>query len=191
MGYSTTFRIKGELDKQFVSNSWVDTSHLAIRKSRMMIISSCLKNWENKESQAFDEIWWQVKAYETQLIEKWKKNLVSEIDREDEYTKKGEVDFYGWEHANVDNTWTEESLGDYFSEELFLIALSDGGSRFDTESNYHKKIEEIVSYVDDIEGCVDSMMDGIFIERYRDSEDADEDDGDKHRFPEDIKKEEK
>lgn len=184
MGYSTTFRLKGKLDKQFVPvKNFHD--HLEERRYRCILIATCMKPREgnNVINDAYSEIASAVSTYVWYLKDVWKKSLKERLESSE---NKNEVTFYGWENANEDNTWTEESLEDYFIENLFLLGVSPCSGRFEGKDDYHAKMSDVCSYVNDLPDCVDSMMNGLFIERYRDSEDADESDGYSHKFPEEV-----
>ena len=193
MGYETHFRLKGELDNRF--KSWMkEVKKEEIERQKNVLLATCMLTKLDKGdsfelSKAYETISMAFRMYLNYLVESWKISLQQRLDYEDEYDKKGEVYFCGWNHAegNGGPTWeSEEDIINYFVPNIFLLAVEPCASPFDRENDtYHEKLEQISEYVDDIECSVIDMMDGQFISFYRNSPDlADESDGYSHRYPE-------
>ena len=186
MSYETTFRLHGELDKQFVPWTKEKPAHKNIERSKNILLAICMQAPDDSKDsfqlyKHYDKIAWAIAMYVGELKEDWKHWLKESLDREDEYEKKGEVTFLG----RCSDTWTEENLEEYFTSSLFRLSIYDTGSPFDdNRDKFVRKEEELSEIINDIEECVTDMMDTEFINRYRDSEDADEEDGYTHHFPE-------
>ena len=198
MGYSTTFKLKGELDEEFkpISSynkfSFFDTD---IKEDKIVLMSFCLitgvkgedsKTKAGELEEIYKVIKGHVRAYVSDIIEEWKEGIVARLGENNEIT------FCGWEHARGGNTigWeTRKDLEDYFIEALFTKAIYAVGSPFDEETQYYKKHEDLLETISDIENCVYDLMDSLFIKRYRDSADAIED-GDDTPVKEEQKDEE-
>lgn len=198
MGYSTTFRLKGELDDKF--KTWTTSYKKSDEKKYKVILDAiCMRAYdglEGKESwvlyKIYDKVHSAVQIYVRLIVENWKYSINKELKEHN-----NEINFYGWEHASDrDCPWeSEEDLVDHFTESLFMLAINEsnkpfGGKRNEDDEEWYEKWQKVSDITNDIDECVVSLMDSLFIDRYRDSEDADEDDGYNHRFPEDVDDEE-
>lgn len=194
MGYSTTFRLKGELDDKF--KTWTTSYKKSDEKKYKVILDAiCMRAYdglEGKESwvlyKIYDKVHSAVQIYVRLIVENWKYSINKELKEHN-----NEIKFYGREHASDrDCPWeSEEDLVDHFTESLFMLAINEsnkpfGGKRNEDDEEWYEKWQKVSNITNDIDECVASLMDSLFIDRYRDSEDADEDDGYNHRFPEDV-----
>lgn len=193
MGYETHFRLKGEIDPKFKFWGNDEPNDIKIKKQKEILVATCMhlpikgENDEVSLTKQYDKVSFALRLYIAYIVEKWKFFIKERLDNE-----KSEIYFCGWQFSNRDgNAWTEESLEEYFTKNLFQLAIWDVGSPFDENTDrYYKKLEQITGYVDDIEDCVWDLWDRMFIDRYRDSEDAYESDGYSHRFPDETDDEE-
>lgn len=194
MGYSTTFRLKGELDDKF--KTWTTSYKKSDEKKYKVILDAvCMKAYDGFESRdawvlykIYDKVHNSVQFYVRLIVENWKYCLNKTLKEHN-----NEINFCGWEHASDrDSPWeSEEDLVDHFTESLFMLAINEsnkpfGGKRNEDDEEWYEKWQKVSDITSDIDECVVSLMDSQFINRYRDSEDADEDDGYNHRFPEDV-----
>lgn len=195
MSYNTTFRLKGELDSQF--KTWMKSvTKSELNKYRVVLEGICILPVEKSENQRghtymyklYSDIYTAVSMYVKYLIENWKIGLKSRID------EKNEILFCGWRFSDSGSgsPWdNEEDLTDFFTEQLFLYVIQPTKGAFDYEnSDYDEKLQKVSDTINDIEDSVYEMMDKKFIERYRDSDDAYESDGYRHKFPEEKDEEE-
>lgn len=194
MGYSTTFRLKGELDDKF--KTWTTSYKKSDEKKYKVILDAvCMKAYDGFEGRdtwvlykIYDKVHSAVQFYVKLLVENWKYCIGKTLKEHN-----NEINFFGWEYSgDRDCPWeSEEDLVDHFTEDLFMLAINEsnkpfGGKRNEDDEEWYEKWEKVNSITRDIDECVVSLMDNQFIDRYRDSEDADEDDGGSHRFPEDV-----
>lgn len=194
MGYSTTFRLKGELDDKF--KTWTTSYKKSDEKKYKVILDAvCMKAYDGFDSKdtwvlhkIYDKVHSAVQFYVRLLVENWKYCIGKTLKEHN-----NEINFFGWEYSgDRDCPWeSEEDLVDHFTEDLFMLAINEsnkpfGGKRNEDDEEWYEKWEKVNSITRDIDECVVSLMDNQFIDRYRDSEDADEDDGYSHRFPEDV-----
>ena len=198
MGYETHFRLKGELDKQFTS--WMkEVKKEDINRQKNVLLATCmltrLSKVDNFElNKVYNSISTAFRMYLNYLVEDWKINLQKRLDYEDEYDKKNEVYFCGWNHSegHDDPTWEDEDdMINYFVPNIFLLAVESAASPFDNDDDtYYRKLEKISEYVNDLDDCVCDMMDSQFISFYRNhTELADESDGYDHKYPEEDESE--
>lgn len=191
MGYETTFRLKGKLDDNFKPR-WRERPYTCdIEKGKNVLLATCVLSDASdadsaKLNKLYDKVSVAFKIYRSYLVEDWKWCTQNHLEK-----NNNEIYFCGWEHADNNNpTWeNEDELDNFFIPRLFLLAAFPCSSPYmenDKDNTYSNKIERLLEYINDIEDCVNSMMDYQFINRYRDSEDADESDGYNHRFPEEA-----
>lgn len=196
MGYQTTFRLKKELDDEFVS--WMNkVSKEDLAKAKTILGATCMTaidEYSDKKNHIIDKykIWDTISSALNQYIfllrEDWKIALKSR------FNENKEIYFCGWEYSDGHNGSAFETLDDYTAflmEQIYPIAISRTKGRFDKDNeDFYEKEHQIYEYINEIEDEVWSVMNHIFIERYRDNEDADEDDGLNHLYPENKKDDE-
>ena len=194
MGYQTTFRLKKGIDGDFVS--WMNNvGKEDLAKAKTIFGATCMTSideYSDKKSNIIDKykIWDSIssalKQYVYLLREDWKINLESRIN------KDNEISFCGWEYSDGHDC-SFESLEDYMTflmEQIYPIAISRTKGRFEKDNDdFNEKEHQIYEYINEIEDEVWNIMNHIFIERYRNSKDADEDDGLNHLYPENEKSE--
>jgi len=189
MGYSTTFRLKGELDDQF--KTWMrNVTKSELTKYKVVLEGICMLPVEKDENmrghtymyKLYGDINTAVSMYVKYIIESWKADLKNRID------ENNEIDFCGWEYCDSrnDSPWeNDDDLTDFFTEQLFLYVIQPTQGAFEYKNDdYYDKLQKVSDSINEIEDSVYSMMNHKFVERYRNSEDADESDGYEHRFPE-------
>ena len=183
MGYQTTFRLKKGIDGDFVS--WMNNvGKEDLAKAKTIFGATCMTSideYSDKKSNIIDKykIWDSIssalKQYVYLLREDWKINLESRIN------KDNEISFCGWEYSDGHDC-SFESLEDYMAflmEQIYPIAISRTKGRFEKDNDdFNEKEHQIYEYINEIEDEVWNIMNHIFIERYRNSKDADEDDKD-------------
>lgn len=193
MGYSTTFRLKGELDSKF--KGWKSNSSQSSDKDeyKSILEATCLMaslSYDKKESflssylhKVYKDVLFALRTYTGLLANEWKVALMDELKE-----NNNEVELYGWQFSDSGSrAWkSKEDLEEYFAKQLFLLAATPTLGQFDKDNeDYEEKSRQISSYVEDIEECLNECLWQEFVEFYRDnSELADEDDGYSHRFPE-------
>lgn len=190
MGYSTTFRLKGEIDKSFKSYTTKPYSRNELAKYKAILEAKCLDPFKRSESPTYDkaysEIFWAVRSYINCLVVNWKYDLNKTLNE-----NNNQIDFYGWEYANDSSViWEDfESIVEYFTEELFLISICSTNGRFDKDNeDYYEKLNSICDNIKDLPDTIESAMNKLFVNFYRDNPDlADESDGYSHFFPEEKK----
>lgn len=193
MGYSTTFRLKKELDSEFIP--WVkEVKKSELDKYKAVLLAVCELQYKEdlKDRYSFslytlyDKVYFAVSNYVKLISSAWKIELQAKLN------ENKEIDFYGWEYSKDDSIWeNEEDLISFFTKDLFLDIIKPTSGAFDRDNaDYDNKIQQIWDQVNEIEDSVWIMLNHKFIRRYRDNEDADEDDGYNHRFPEKIKENE-
>jgi len=193
MGYQTTFRLKKEIDDNFVS--WMDKiKPEELAKAKTILASTCMTaidDYSDKKSHIIDKykIWDSIssalKQYLYLLREDWKINLKSR------FNENKEVDFYGWNYSDGHGGSAFDTLDDYSTflmEQIYPIAISSTKGRFEKDNeDFYEKEHQIYEYINEMEDEVWEIMNQEFIKRYRDNEDADEDDGLTHFYPENKK----
>lgn len=190
MGYSTTFRLKGELDSKFQPLYRKEPTKQEIQRYKSALLALCMNEIpENKRSnyfeliRVFDNLWVGVQSCVLTFKEIWKYRLKSRIEN-------NEIDFYGWEYSDDRDIslWDDEDdLVAFHTNDLFEIVIVPASSRFDKESeSYYEKLSQINNVINSLEESVDSLMDQQFFEFYRDSDKADESDGYNRHFPEEV-----
>ena len=198
MGYSTTFRLKGELDNQFKpirqQKSYTLFSSTPEEYECVLVAIVMKSGIENSKIDVseihniYKNIKMELSSYITYLIDDWKYNTEKILKADN-----NEITFYGWNYSDVDKDFTWESREDIinsFTRSLFEIAIEPVPSRFESdESSYSDKIERAYETVSELQDTVTSFMTTEFIKRYRDSDDAWESDGYRHLFPEEVEEE--
>ena len=198
MGYSTTFRLKGELDNQFKpirqQKSYTLFSSTPEEYECVLVAIVMKSGIENSKIDVseihniYKNIKMELSSYITYLIDDWKYNTEKILKADN-----NEITFYGWNYSDVDKDFTWESREDIinsFTRSLFEIAIEPVPSRFESDdSSYSDKIERAYETVSELQDTVTSFMTTEFIKRYRDSDDAWESDGYRHLFPEEIEEE--
>lgn len=194
MGYSTTFRLKGELDNQFKpirQKSYTLFSSTPEEYECVLVAIVMKSGIENSKVDVseihsiYKNIKMELSSYVTYLIDDWKYNTENILKSDN-----NEITFCGWNYSDSDYGFTWESKEDIinlFTRSLFEIAIEPVPSRFESDdSSYSDKIERAYETVSELQDTVSSFMTSEFIKRYRDSDDAWESDGYKHFFPEEI-----
>lgn len=194
MGYSTTFRLKGELDNQFKpirQKSYTLFSSTPEEYECVLVAIVMKSGIENSKIDVseihniYKNIKMELSSYVTYLIDDWKYNTENILKSDN-----NEITFCGWNYSDSDYGFTWESKEDIiksFTRSLFEIAIEPVPSRFESDdSSYSDKIERAYETVSELQDTVSSFMTSEFIKRYRDSDDAWESDGYKHFFPEEI-----
>ena len=194
MGYSTTFRLKGELDNQFKpirQKSYTLFSSTPEEYECVLVAIVMKSGIENSKIDVseihniYKNIKMELSSYVTYLIDDWKYNTENILKSDN-----NEITFCGWNYSDTDYDFTWESKEDIiksFTRSLFEIAIEPVPSRFESDdSSYSDKIERAYETVSELQDTVSSFMTSEFIKRYRDSDDAWESDGYKHFFPEEI-----
>lgn len=194
MGYSTTFRLKGELDNQFKpirQKSYTLFSSTPEEYECVLVAVVMKSGIENSKVDVseihniYKNIKMELSSYVTYLIDDWKYNTENILKSDN-----NEITFCGWNYSDSDYGFTWESKEDIiksFTRSLFEIAIEPVPSRFESDdSSYSDKIERAYETVSELQDTVSSFMTSEFIKRYRDSDDAWESDGYKHFFPEEI-----
>lgn len=187
MGYSTTFRLKKELDSDFVP--WVkkiDESELNKYKSILRAICELPYKDELKDRYStslfalYNKIYYIVNAYVTLISSAWK------IDLKSRFYDDNKINFWGWEYSKDDAIWKDENdVAEFFTNDLFCTVVKPTSGPFDQDNDdYNQKAQEIWDQINEIEDSVWTALNHKFIRRYRNSEDADESDGYNHKFPE-------
>ena len=174
MGYGTKFTLKGDLDDKFKSSNYIPLRKGEIEATKTLLVAHCMCV-DNSKSEHYLEaelrIEKSLRTYVDYLEEDWKENLERRI-KED-----GCVHFCGWEHSRgrEESAWSdiEDIIGFYF-QELFLLAIIRTKSPFEKDTDYYTKQEKILDILTDLPWNVYDMWDQKFIDRYRDSEDAEE-----------------
>lgn len=193
MSYKTTFRLKKEIDGDFVS--WMaEINPEDLAKAKTIFGSTCMtaidensdkKNHIIDKYKIWDSISSAMKQYIFLLREDWKVNLKSKIN------ENNEVSFCGWNYSDGHGGSTFENLDAYSAflmEQIYPIAISSTKGRFEKDNeDFYEKEHQIYEYINEMEDEVWEIMDQEFIERYRDNEDADENDGLTHFYPENKK----
>lgn len=193
MGYQTTFRLKKNIDDDFVS--WMkEIKPEELVKAKTILGATCItaideygdkKNHIIDKYKIWDAISIAMKQYIYLLREDWKINLKSRIN------ENNEVSFCGWNYSDGHGSLAFESLDVYSAflmEQIFPIAISSTKGRFERDNeDFYEKERQIYEYINVMEEEVWEIMDHDFIKRYRDNEDADEDDGLTHFYPESKK----
>lgn len=192
MGYSTTFRLKGELDDQF--KGWGRTyTDLELEEYKNLIAAVCLTVIDNYSSESFlyarlrkiyVEIASAVRTYISCLENNWKLSLIQELK-----DNNNQIDVYGWNYSEKSSSDWPDSCSNYFVNNLFEIAIFNTESPFDSKHDkFDEKRQQIWDYVNAIEEEVQDCMMRKFVNFYRDrSELADESDGCTRFFPEEEK----
>jgi len=202
MGYSTTIRLKGKLADQFMpcrrGGSPFDKEML-----KTVFLSLCMResNFENTNQwtliQLYKELYNSLKDYASYIEEEWKVRTKQSLDDNDNC-----IDFHGWEYSDsrsMENPWesTDDIVSFYIDNIFKYVTIRHdspfgevAGSRAKSE-NFYNKYDQINEELNDIELSINSMLDHQFIDYYRDSEFADEDDGDSRRFLEEVEELEK
>ena len=194
MGYSTTFRLKGELDNQFkpIRQKSYTLFSATPEEYECVLVAIVMKSGiENSKVDVseihniYKNIKMELSSYVTYLIDDWKYNTENILKSDN-----NEITFCGWNYSDSDYGFTWESKEDIiksFTRSLFEIAIEPVPSRFESDdSSYSDKIERAYETVSELQDTVSSFMTSEFIKRYRDSDDAWESDGYKHFFPEEI-----
>ena len=198
MGYSTTFRLKGELDNQFKpirQKSYTLFSSTPEEYECVLVAIVMKSGIENSKVDVseihniYKNIKMELSSYVTYLIDDWKYNTENILKSDN-----NEITFCGWNYSDTDYGFSWESKEDIinsFTRSLFEIAIEPVPSRFESDdSSYSDKIERAYETVSELQDTVSSFMTSEFIKRYRDSDDAWESDGYKHFFPEEVEDEE-
>lgn len=198
MGYSTTFRLKGELDNQFKpirQKSYTLFSSTPEEYECVLVAIVMKSGIENSKVDVseihniYKNIKMELSSYVTYLIDDWKYNTENILKSDN-----NEITFCGWNYSDSDYGFTWESKEDIiksFTRSLFEIAIEPVPSRFESDdSSYSDKIERAYETVSELQDTVSSFMTSEFIKRYRDSDDAWESDGYTHFFPEEIEEDE-
>ena len=174
MGYGTKFKLKGDLDKEFKSSGYLNHSQSEIDAMEILLIAQCMCE-DNYKCDHYLEtekrIETTLRMYVTYLEEKWKSDL------KDRLAEDGSIRFCGWEHSRGGRniSWnSSDDIVSFYLRELFLIAIIKTQNPLDEDSNYHIKQQKIFDLLADLPWNVNDMWDQKFIDRYRDSDDAEE-----------------
>lgn len=202
MGYSTTIRLKGELDSKF--KGWGKHSLPQDRQQyKSVLLATCRLiscDYENNKNsltayltKAYKEISFAVTLYVNLIANDWKVSLEEELKNNENKT-----DLYGWQYSDdyPRSAWEDlDELKSYFTDSLFQAAVYPTNSPYSKEdSEANSKEESLNSYINDIEDCVWECLNTEFIRFYRNHPElADESDGYNRRFPEekDVDEDEK
>lgn len=180
MSYETTFKLKKELDDEFKSHSLVSNLLFEeyVEQLKNLLIAQCLFDDENINrdtlSLLYDKIKLNCTLYVNKLIEYWKISLMNELKEHNET-----VYFNGWKFspkAILQSTFQNiTEIINYFTKELLFISITKTKTPLDNDnSDYYAKRDKIQEIINDIPSSVFDFWDFKFINRYRNSLDAEE-----------------
>lgn len=179
MGYETHFRLKGELDNKFKSWRKEPSTEGEITEQRNVLIAQCM-NFNTKSSDMVEltKIYrstnFGIRMLVNMYTENWKLSLQNELAKEN-----NETWFCGWECCRNDGTWeSEDAVINWFTEQLFFEIFRP----HDGDDAYFDRLQALKESLEDLEECSRECMRYQFIERYRNSEDAEESDGYERKF---------
>ncbi len=186
MGYSTTFRLKGEIDERFQPNKYRVPN---VSKSMSILTAICLHKFviETKTFcfyTTFEQIYENLRFALHELIcdveQVVKQNFVLD--------KNKEIYFYGWQYSDESSRLGFDTLEEFekcILDQLFQIVACPTSTRFDkNHEDFNEKEDQISDILNDIEYEVKEIVTFNFVQYYREHPElADEDDGIKHFFP--------
>lgn len=189
MGYSTTFRLKGEIAKQFQIPEYREKNEIEFDKSKSILNAICLFNYDIPQNRynlyiSLSNVYDNIKIALDEMVR----------DAEDLAKKKlslnenNEIDFYGWQYSDDNSHMGFDSIDEFkktILDQLFQLVVCHTNSRFDKEhKDFDEKEERVFDILNDIEYEVSEIVDYNFVKYYRaHPELADEDDGINHFFP--------
>lgn len=174
MGYDCEFKLKGELDKEFVSYWREEPSEHDEHKYKEILVATCLAPLNGEADDAivlnkrYDKITFAVRMVILHIVEMWKYNMVQTLKDND-----NTVNFCGWDMSRgYDFDKTLEQLISDTIESLFELSIIDAGKYFDESNDYFEKKREIKTTINYLDEEVWDVMNHKFLDRYRDSDDA-------------------
>ena len=181
MGYGTKFKLKGELDREFKSSGYMNLKQSEIDAMETLLVAQCMceDNYKcDHYLEAEKRIENTLRVYVSYLEEKWKR------DFEDSLSEDKVVYLCGWEYSRGRHevAWSSaDDIVSFYLRELFLLAIIKTQDPLEKDSNYYIKRQKIFDMLADLPWNVNDMWVHKFIDRYRDSDDAEEDGDDTPR----------
>lgn len=181
MGYGTKFKLKGELDREFKSSGYMNLKQSEIDAMETLLVAQCMCEDNCKCDhylEAEKRIENALRIYVAYLEEKWKR------DFEDSLSEDKVVYLCGWEYSRGRHevAWSSaDDIVSFYLRELFLLAIIKTQDPLEKDSNYYIKRQKIFDMLADLPWNVNDMWVHKFIDRYRDSDDAEEDGDDTPR----------
>lgn len=186
MGYSTTFRLKSEIDEQFQPNKYRDPN---TSRSKSILMAICLHKFVI-ESKMFGLYTTFGQIYDNLRIALHELICDAEQVSKQKFVldKNKEIYFYGWQYSDNDQHLGFDSLEEFekcILDQLFQIVVCSTSTRFDkNHEDFNEKEDQISDILNDIEYEVDEIVTFNFVKYYREHPElADEDDGINHFFP--------
>jgi hypothetical protein len=173
MGYTTRFKLKGELDQEFKPR--LSSAFSNKQKEESILKGVCMLNGFHEPNDYFslgkiyDNISFAVKSYANVIEDEWRESIAERAKDEDG------IQMCGYEYSRGrfgDYEVEDEYYLDYVIAQLFSISIQKTDSKWEKDTKYYEKEQEIFDIVHNIEDTVWTHMDYQFIKRYRDSEDA-------------------
>ena len=181
MGYGTKFKLKGDLDREFKSSRYMNLKQSEIDAMETLLVAQCMceDNYKcDHYLEAEKRIENTLRVYVSYLEEKWKR------DFEDSLSEDKVVYLCGWEYSRGRHevAWSSaDDIVSFYLRELFLLAIIKTQDPLEKDSNYYIKRQKIFDMLADLPWNVNDMWVHKFIDRYRDSDDAEEDGDDTPR----------
>lgn len=178
MGYETTFKLKSELDSQFIG--WMtEVKQSNNDEYKNVLIALCMRALDEPDMTALHKIYREIEFSLRSLVnlysQEWKYYLKNRLEKE------GEIWFCGWDKARHGNSnvWEDEdSIINFFMKELFIKAVQPCKSAFENDTNFWNKYDQIRESLEELEDCVTDMWDHKFIDFYREHPELATEDGD-------------
>jgi hypothetical protein len=179
MGYSIDFIIP-ELDSKFKTTSSLKFITNNVEKYKIILTTFCMQKHSNLSyEELYQQVLRNIELYVGWLKEKWKSEIQSLIEEDNEYSPKNEISFYGWEFAKnsiSNNHWDFDEKQFYrsinYTLENLLLACTviPTINYFDDSDRFYEKIKYIHDELECIKDTVENFMYYEFLNFYENNE---------------------
>lgn len=180
MSYYTSFKLKGELDKQFLPLYSQHSSTDYIEKYKNVLFAICMEDMRNKKPEDYFKLYETLSIYTKMFLN----ILLTEYYLYIQDTLKSEdntISFCGWQYSrsSLSTLYTDkEDMIAHQVSYLFKIAIIKCGDYWAKDSTYHDKYSEVIEAIDSIVETANDFASASLVEFYREHPELAEEKGD-------------
>lgn len=169
MSYYTSFKLKGELDKQFQPLYSQHSPTDYIEKYKNVLFAICMEDMHNKRPEDYFKLYETLSIYTKMFLN----ILLTEyyLSLQDELKDKDNtISFCGWQYSrsSLSTLYTDkEDMIAHQVSYLFKTAIIKCDDYWDKDSTYHNKYSEVIEAIDSIIETTNDFASTSFVEFYR------------------------
>lgn len=192
MGYEIKLKIN-ELDSKFKTNMREPVKDDQIEKQKQIFISWLMnvKVDINNNMFVFENLYkdfdFQFRWFTNFLEENWKYWVNKQLETDDDWTKKNEIIFCGWDKSSPGDGEKTIGIIELYKESIwYKISIIPFVDYFENEDNWHKKFVLISDLIHEYTESYFDAMSKDFVDFYRDNQVKWEEDNEDEEYADKI-----